>query len=192
MTREALQYWQRRAGQRPFVLGHRGVRGPSVRVTENTLGAFEAAIEAGADGVELDVRLAKDGAVVVIHDATLTRITQGVHTARVDALSLPELRAVALPGGQRISTLDEPVAAYIASAAVAPARIAASTSFSAIGKASSGSSIGERLACRQADDQHREEHEQAAAAIGPECWFRRGKFRGRFFGLACPKFKAYV
>lgn len=79
-------------------------------VTENTMGAFEAAIEAGADGVELDVRLAKDGALVVVHDETLTRITLGAHAARVDALTLAELRAVALPGDQRISTLDEVLA----------------------------------------------------------------------------------
>lgn len=92
------------------MLGHRGVRGPSVGVTENTRGAFDAAIAAGADGVELDVRLAKDGAVVVVHDETLTRITRGAHTGRVDALTLAELRAVPLPGGQRISTLDEVLA----------------------------------------------------------------------------------
>lgn len=107
MMGEALGYWQRRAGQRPIVLGHRGVRGPTVSVTENTLGAFELAIEAGADGVELDVRLAKDGAVVVVHDATLTRISLGEHESRVDELSLAELRAVGLPGAQRISTLAE-------------------------------------------------------------------------------------
>jgi len=106
----ALQSWQRPKGERPIILGHRGVRGPGVSVTENTLGAFEMAIDAGADGVELDVRLAKDGAVVVVHDATLKRITLGAHTARVDALGLAELRAVTLPGAQRISTLDEVLA----------------------------------------------------------------------------------
>lgn len=107
MTGVAVGYWQRAAGHRPFVLGHRGVRGPTVGVTENTLGAFELAIEAGADGVELDVRLAKDGTVVVVHDATLTRISLGEHTSRVDELSLAELRAVELPGSQQISTLEE-------------------------------------------------------------------------------------
>jgi len=107
MTAAALGYWQRATGRRPIVLGHRGVRGPAVRVTENTLGAFELAIEAGADGVELDVRLAQDGAVVVVHDATLTRISLGEHTSRVDELSLAELRVVELPGAQRIATLEE-------------------------------------------------------------------------------------
>jgi len=107
MTAAALSYWQRATGRRPIVLGHRGVRGPTVQVTENTLGAFELAMGAGADGVELDVRLAKDGAVVVVHDTTLTRISAGAHTAQVDELSLAELRTVELPGAQRISTLDE-------------------------------------------------------------------------------------
>lgn len=107
MTRPALRSWQRVTGQRPFVLGHRGVRGPGVRVTENTLAALEAAIEAGADGVELDVRLTRDGAVVVFHDATLTRITRGAHTARVDELSAAELRALTLPCGRQIPLLDE-------------------------------------------------------------------------------------
>lgn len=102
-----LGYWQRPEGLRPWVLGHRGVRGRGVKVAENTLGAFDAAIAAGADGIELDVRLAKDGAVVVVHDDTLTRVTRGAHTARVDALTSAELRTVTLPGAQHVPTLDE-------------------------------------------------------------------------------------
>ncbi|HEU5076964.1 MAG TPA: glycerophosphodiester phosphodiesterase family protein [Polyangiaceae bacterium] len=104
MTRAASRYWQRRAGQRPLVLGHRGI---TTNATENTLAAFEGALQAGADGVEFDVRLAQDGAVVAVHDATLTRITRGSNTSRIAELSLSELRAVTLPCGQRISTLDE-------------------------------------------------------------------------------------
>lgn len=107
MSRAASQYWQRPAGQRPFVLGHRGL---TTRATENTLAAFEGALQAGADGVEFDVRLTQDGAVVAVHDATLTRITRGSHKAPIAELSLAELRAVALPCGQRISTLDEVLA----------------------------------------------------------------------------------
>ncbi|HEY6728503.1 MAG TPA: glycerophosphodiester phosphodiesterase family protein [Polyangiaceae bacterium] len=111
MSRQAaLRYWRCPEGRRPWVLGHRGVRGPHVSVAENTLGAFDAAIAAGADGVELDVRLAKDAAVVVMHDETLSRVTLGAHTERVDALTLAELRTVVLPGEQRISTLEEVLA----------------------------------------------------------------------------------
>jgi glycerophosphoryl diester phosphodiesterase len=54
----------------PLIIGHRGA---SAHAPENTLVAFKMAIDAGADGVEFDVQLAKDGVPVVIHDTTLTR-----------------------------------------------------------------------------------------------------------------------
>jgi glycerophosphoryl diester phosphodiesterase len=62
---------------RPLIIGHRGA---SAAAPENTLAAFRRAIDAGADGVEFDVRLARDGVPVVIHDATLNR------TGRVSAV----------------------------------------------------------------------------------------------------------
>ena len=55
---------------RPLIIGHRGA---SAVAPENTLAAFARALDEGADGVELDVRLARDGVPVVIHDATLRR-----------------------------------------------------------------------------------------------------------------------
>lgn len=54
----------------PLVVGHRGA---SALAPENTLAAFERAVADGADGIELDVRLARDGVAVVIHDETLAR-----------------------------------------------------------------------------------------------------------------------
>ncbi|HYE15874.1 MAG TPA: glycerophosphodiester phosphodiesterase family protein [Pyrinomonadaceae bacterium] len=54
----------------PLIIGHRG---DSAHAPENTMAAFGLALEAGADGVEFDVRLARDGAPVVIHDRTLER-----------------------------------------------------------------------------------------------------------------------
>ena len=54
----------------PLIIGHRGA---SRHAPENTLEAFRAAIDAGADGIEFDVRLARDGVPVVIHDADLLR-----------------------------------------------------------------------------------------------------------------------
>lgn len=54
----------------PLIIAHRGA---SVRAPENTIAAFREAIHAGADGIEFDVRLAKDGVPVVIHDPTLKR-----------------------------------------------------------------------------------------------------------------------
>ncbi len=55
----------------PLIIGHRGA---STHAPENTLTALKMAIDAGADGVEFDVRLASDGIPVVIHDADLRRV----------------------------------------------------------------------------------------------------------------------
>lgn len=104
MALDPLEYWRRPPRSRPWILGHRGL---CTHAPENTLGAFEAAVVAGADGVELDVRLSRDGQVVVIHDHTLTRITLGSRTELVGELSAAELGAVLLPAGERLSTLAE-------------------------------------------------------------------------------------
>lgn len=84
------------------VIGHRGASG---EYPENTLLAFERALEQGADALELDVRLSRDGAVVVIHDATLGRTTNG--EGRVGDRTLPELRTLDAGIGQPIPTLEE-------------------------------------------------------------------------------------
>ncbi|NLL48594.1 MAG: glycerophosphodiester phosphodiesterase [Firmicutes bacterium] len=57
-----------------IVMAHRGY---SSKAPENTMPAFELALEAGSGGIELDVHLTKDGKVVVIHDPTLERTTDG-------------------------------------------------------------------------------------------------------------------
>jgi len=93
--------WRERRST-PLIIGHRG---DCAHETENTLAAFEAARARGADGVELDARLCASGEVVVFHDDDLRRLV--ARGERVDALSLAELRAVELPGGHRIPTLDE-------------------------------------------------------------------------------------
>ncbi|MCI6152655.1 glycerophosphodiester phosphodiesterase [Fusobacterium perfoetens] len=56
---------------------HRGFSGC---YPENTMLAFEKAVEVGADGIELDVQLTKDGEVVIIHDETIDRTTDGKGT----------------------------------------------------------------------------------------------------------------
>ena len=56
------------------IMAHRGSR---INRPENTLTAFEEAVRVGADGIELDVHLSKDGQVVGIHDETLDRTTDG-------------------------------------------------------------------------------------------------------------------
>ncbi len=57
---------------RPLVFAHRG---GAALAPENTLSAFDAGLALGADGLELDVRLSRDGVVVVHHDGTLDRTT---------------------------------------------------------------------------------------------------------------------
>jgi glycerophosphoryl diester phosphodiesterase len=71
------------------VIAHRGA---SAEAPENTLPAFEAAVQRGADAFELDVRLTADGAPVVIHDDTLDRTTD--RTGLVRSHTLAELRSV--------------------------------------------------------------------------------------------------
>ena len=73
----------------PVIFAHRGA---SAQAPENTLAAFQLALEQGADAIELDAKLSADGHVVVIHDATLDRTT-GEH-GRVKDMSLAELRAL--------------------------------------------------------------------------------------------------
>jgi glycerophosphoryl diester phosphodiesterase len=71
------------------VVGHRGA---AAHAPENTMASFRRAIELGAEALELDVQLARDGAVVVMHDPTLDRTTDGA--GPVGAHTLAELRAV--------------------------------------------------------------------------------------------------
>jgi glycerophosphoryl diester phosphodiesterase len=91
-------------------IAHRGASGT---FPENTVRAFGAAIDAGADMCELDVQLSRDGAVVVIHDDTVERTTDG--KGEVAELTLEELRRLDAGAkfkgspfkGARIPTLDE-------------------------------------------------------------------------------------
>jgi glycerophosphoryl diester phosphodiesterase len=64
------------SGRLPLIIGHRGA---CARAPENTLISFEMAFEWGADGIEFDVRLARDGVPVVIHDASLLRTVRIAH-----------------------------------------------------------------------------------------------------------------
>ena len=73
----------------PLIIGHRGA---SAVAPENTLAAFRKAIEVGADGIEFDVRLSRDGVPVIIHDETLCRTA--LRPDRVADLSGEELQNV--------------------------------------------------------------------------------------------------
>lgn len=74
---------------KPLIIAHRGA---SDFAPENTLAAFRRAVEDGAEGVEFDVRLSRDGVPVVIHDATLRRV--GQIEGRVADLTAPELQKI--------------------------------------------------------------------------------------------------
>ena len=71
------------------IIAHRGASGSA---PENTLPAFQLAVQQGADAIELDVRLTGDGVPVVFHDATLDRTTD--RAGSVGTLSYAELREV--------------------------------------------------------------------------------------------------
>lgn len=94
---------------RPVIFGHRGAAGAA---PENTHAAFSEAFAGGADGVELDVRRCASGEIVVIHDATINRTSNGVGC--VARLSLSALRAFDFGArfdpkfaGETIPTLEE-------------------------------------------------------------------------------------
>ncbi|WP_343210394.1 glycerophosphodiester phosphodiesterase [Anaerolentibacter hominis] len=75
------------------VMAHRGY---SAKYPENTMLAFEKALEAGADGIELDVHVTKDGELVIIHDESLDRTTDGTGTINTHTLAeLKDLNAAA-------------------------------------------------------------------------------------------------
>jgi len=95
----------------PLVIAHRG---DSARRPENTLASFASALEIGAAFVEFDVQLTRDGQVVVIHDPTVDRTTDG--QGRVVEMTLSELRRLSAgyPArfgdayrGERVPTLSE-------------------------------------------------------------------------------------
>jgi len=94
---------------RRLLLGHRGA---AAEAPANTVPAFKRAMEVGADGVELDVHLTRDGQVVVIHDETVTSVTG--RPGRVRDMTLAEIRELDAGSyfgpefaGTRIPTLDE-------------------------------------------------------------------------------------
>ena len=94
--------WRRLPLQLPLVLGHRGARR---QAPENTLRAFDLALDAGAAGVELDVRLERTGEVIVLHDRTLGRVTEGDDERDVEQCAWSQLASVDLGRGERIPRL---------------------------------------------------------------------------------------
>jgi glycerophosphoryl diester phosphodiesterase len=110
-TRTRISSWPLEPGtlSRPLVIAHRGDVESS---PENTMEAFRGALEKGTDGVELDVRLSRDGHVVVMHDRRVDRTTNG--RGPVGNLTLAQLKELdagswydARFKGVKVPTLDE-------------------------------------------------------------------------------------
>lgn len=98
---------------RPLIIAHRG---GAMESTENTIAAFQRAFRIGADGIETDIRLTRDGVVVVYHDEVFGRVEglpKGQRTRPVSDMTYEALTAQTLipvgedTGGRRVPTLSD-------------------------------------------------------------------------------------
>ncbi len=80
-------------------------RGGLTYEPENTLAAFQNGINQGIDWLEFDVQMTKDGALVVIHDETVDRTTDG--TGAVRDMTLEEIRSLDAGEGEKVPTFEE-------------------------------------------------------------------------------------
>jgi len=85
-----------------LIIGHRGAKG---HAPENTLISFQKALDLGVDGIELDVHLSADNQIMVIHDETVNRTTNG--DGFVNQLSLQELKALRIADAHHVPMLAE-------------------------------------------------------------------------------------
>jgi glycerophosphoryl diester phosphodiesterase len=105
----ALAQAGQRVAKKIVVIAHRGAHREA---PENTLASLEKAIEIGCDYVELDVRRTKDGALVIMHDASVNRMTNG--KGKIEDLTLAEIRKLEIKSrrgkqwaGLKLPTFDE-------------------------------------------------------------------------------------
>ncbi|GAB2555945.1 glycerophosphodiester phosphodiesterase family protein [Kribbella endophytica] len=89
-----------------IVTGHRGVMGSE---PENTVRSFRRAVGYGCDEIELDLRVTSDDALIVLHDATVDRTTNG--TGPVEELTFDDLRKLDAGLGEQVPTWAETIAA---------------------------------------------------------------------------------
>src|SRR6476646_1076899 len=90
-------------GGHPFVVAHRGA---SAERPEHTLAAYELALKEGADGVECDVRLTRDGHLVCVHDRRVDRTSTG--TGLVSEMTLAQLNELEFgANGEPVLTLAQ-------------------------------------------------------------------------------------
>ncbi len=85
-----------------LIIGHRGANAVA---PENTLKAFQIAIDLKADYVEFDVHQSKDGEVIIIHDSNTSRTTG--HKGSIPEMTLAEIKKLNAGEGEQIPTLDE-------------------------------------------------------------------------------------
>ncbi|WP_306349987.1 glycerophosphodiester phosphodiesterase [Flavobacterium sp. '19STA2R22 D10 B1'] len=83
-------------------IGHRGAKGHE---PENTIISFQKALDSQVDAIELDVHICKTGELVVIHDFTVDRTTDG--SGEVHRMSLKEIKALRIDGKYEVPTLEE-------------------------------------------------------------------------------------
>lgn len=91
--------------RRVTVTSHRGAGSLE---PENTLRALQHAIDLGADQIEIDVQLTKDGHLILMHDSSVDRTTNG--TGKIAKLTFAEIRQLDAGSGERVPTLDEALA----------------------------------------------------------------------------------
>lgn len=87
---------------KPLVIGHRGAMGHE---TENTLASVQKALDLGVDMLEIDVYKIRSGEIVVYHDNTVDRLTDG--TGKIESYNYSDLQELNLEGGHKIPTLQE-------------------------------------------------------------------------------------
>lgn len=88
--------------KQPLVIGHRGAMGHE---TENTLASIQKAIDLGVDMIEIDVFKIKSGEIVVFHDETVDRLTNG--PGRIENYNYIDLKKLVVDGGHKIPMLQD-------------------------------------------------------------------------------------
>lgn len=91
---------------KPMRFAHRGL---VQHAPENTIDAFQAAVDCGCEGIELDIRLSKDGVAIVVHDDSLRRMTNGKLTGAIRDLTAAEICAAQIPYAGNLLPFHPPV-----------------------------------------------------------------------------------
>lgn len=109
---KTTRYLDTHPGTRPRIFAHRGftMAGGKQVSDENTLQSFERALSAGADYIESDIQVSKDGIPVLFHDNDLRRLTGS--RAKISELILAELQDIKLPFGGTIPSLRQALSKF--------------------------------------------------------------------------------